>query len=64
MLLSQFIPSSPSPAVSQICSLCIRLYSCPANMFISTIFLDSIHMCSYTNSVFLFLTYFTLYNRF
>ena len=28
-----------------------------------TIFLDSIYMCEYTIFVFLFLTYFTLYNR-
>ena len=29
----------------QVCSLCLHLYSCPANRFISTISLDSIHMC-------------------
>ena len=29
----------------QVCSLCLRLYSCTANRFIGTIFLDSIHMC-------------------
>ena len=28
----------------QVCSLCLHLYSCPANRFISIIFLDSIHM--------------------
>ena len=27
-----------------VCSLCLCLHSCPANGFISTIFLDSIHM--------------------
>ena len=32
----------------------------PANRLISTIFLDSIYMCSYTVFVFLFLAYFTL----
>ena len=48
----------------QVPSLRLCLYSCPADRFISTIFLDSIHMRSYTKSVFLFLTYFTLYNRF
>ena len=31
-LLSQFVPPSPSPAVSKICSLCLCLYSCPANL--------------------------------
>ena len=38
MLLSQFIPPSPFPAVSKACSLCLYLLSCSANMFISTIF--------------------------
>ena len=46
MLLCQFVPTSPSPAVSTVCSLCLHVYSCPANRFISTIFLDSIYMCS------------------
>ena len=31
-LLSQFVPPSPSPAVSKICSLCLHLYPCPANL--------------------------------
>ena len=43
MLLSEFIPPSPSPTVSP-SSLCLHLYSCPENMFISIIFLDSIYM--------------------
>ena len=43
-LLSQFIPPSPFSLCSQACSLCLHLYSCPANRFISTIFLDSIYM--------------------
>ena len=30
-----------SPLCLQVCSLCLHLYSCPANRFISTIFLDS-----------------------
>ena len=46
----------------QVCSLCLHLYSCSANRVISTIFLDSIYMHQYTIPVFLFLTYFTLYN--
>ena len=29
----------------QVNSLCLCLYSCPANRFISTIFLDSTYMC-------------------
>ena len=36
-------------------SLCLHLYSCPTNRFISTIFLDSVYMCWYTKFVFLFL---------
>ena len=52
LLLSQFIPE---PNLSQkhsllpllcpwVCSLCPSLYSCPANRFLSTVFLDSIYM--------------------
>ena len=44
MLLSQIIPPSPSPVCPKVCSLCLHLYSCPANWFISTIFLDSIYI--------------------
>ena len=44
MVLSQFVPPSPSPAVSEVCFLYPHLYSCPAIMFISTIFLDSIYI--------------------
>jgi len=44
-------------------SLCLPLYSCPANRFLCTIFLA--HICVNTwLFVFLFLTYFTLYDRF
>ena len=39
-LLSPLAPPSPSPAVSTVCSLCLRFYSCPANRFLNTIFLD------------------------
>ena len=46
----------------QVCSLCLFL-CCPENKFISTIFLDSIYMHQYMIYTFLFLTYFTLYNR-
>ena len=62
MLLSHFIPASPSPPpCPQVHSLCLRLYSCPATRFISTIlFLDSIYMCLHMVFVFLFLTVFTL----
>ena len=63
MLLSQFIPPIPPVLCPRVCSLCLRLHCCPANGFIRTIFLDAIHMRSYTIFVFLFVTYFTLYNR-
>ena len=39
---SQFVPPSPSPTVSTSHSLCLYLYSCPANRFIRTIFLHFI----------------------
>ena len=29
LLLSEFMPPSPSPAVSTVCSPCLHLYSCP-----------------------------------
>ena len=45
----------------RICSLCLHVYSCPANRFNSTIFLDSVYMHQY--DFFLFLTYFTPYDR-
>ena len=43
-----YFPSSSYPLLlplcPQVCSLCLCLYSCPANSFVSTIFLDSIYM--------------------
>ena len=66
MILSHFVPAytclSPCP---QVHSLCLHLYSCPAPTFIRTFFffLDSIYMSSHMVFVFLFLTYFTLYDR-
>ena len=52
MLLSQFVPASPVPAVST-SLLCLHLCSCSINRFINIIFLDSIYMCYYTTFVFL-----------
>ena len=46
-----------------ICSQYLNLHCCPANRLISTIFLDSTYICINMIFVFLFLTYFTLYNR-
>ena len=47
----------------QVSSLCLHLHCCPANRFISTIFLDFICTHSYTIFVFLLLTYLTRSNR-
>ena len=40
---SEFIPSFPCPTVSTSLFSCLDLYSCPADRFIRTIFLDSIY---------------------
>ena len=45
-----------------VCSLHLCHNLCPANRFICTIFLSSTYMREYTIFVFLFLTYFTLYD--
>ena len=67
MPLSYFVPAYPSPSpCPQVHSLVgLRLYSCLAPRFFMTFFffLDSIYMCQHTVFVFLFLTYFTLYDR-
>ena len=64
---SHFVPAYPSPSLCpQVNSLHLRLYSCPASRFFRTIFfffLHSIYMCQHTVFVFLFLTYFTLYDN-
>ena len=54
----------PAPCVLK-STLHLHLYACPAPRFFRTIifFLDSIYMCQHTVLVFLFLTYFTLYDR-
>ena len=51
-------PPAPSPAATcpQVSSLRSRLYSCPANRFISTIFLDSISSVQSPSRVRLFAT--------
>ena len=60
-LLSQFVWPSPSPAVSMKLHSMFESLSCPTNRFI--IFLVSIYTTHwYTIFVFLFLTYFILYN--
>ena len=53
----------PLPQSPKDCSLHLCLFCCLAHRVIVTIFLNSIYMCYYTVLVFLFLTYFTLYNR-
>ena len=60
--ISQFIPPSLPPPCPHVHSLCLHLYSCPANRFICTIFEVSTYMHWYTIFVFLFLTYFTLHS--
>ena len=56
-LLPPLLPPCP-----WVCSLCLFLFCCPENKFISAISSDSVYMCQYTVFIFLFLTYFTLYN--
>ena len=66
MPLYHLVPSYPSPSpCPQVHSGGPHLYSCPAPRFFITIFffLDSVYMCQHTVFVFLFLTYFTLYDR-
>ena len=68
MPLSHFVPSYPSPSLyPQVHSLVgPHLYSGIAPMYFMTIFcvffLNSIFMCQHMVIVFLFLTYFTLYD--
>ena len=68
MPLSHFVPAYRSPSLCpQVHSLIgLRLYSHPAPRFFMTLFffLDSIYMCQRKVFVFLFLTYFTPYDRF
>ena len=63
VLPSQFIPPLLPLLCPQVCSLPLHLDSCPANRFITIVFLDSMFMGYYMILVFLFLTYFTLYDR-
>ena len=56
-------PTLLFPPCPHVHSLCLHLYSCPANRFICAIFLDSTYIRQYTIFVFLFLAYFTLYDR-
>ena len=64
MPLSHFVPAYLSPSLCpQVHSLRLCLYSCPAPGSSDFFFLDSIYMCQHTVFVFLFLTYFTLYDR-
>ena len=53
VLLSQRTPLSPSPC-PQVHCLHLCFYSCPANRFISTIFLDFIYICVNTHLFFSF----------
>ena len=55
---SCLLPHSP-----KVCSLHLCLFCCLAYRNVITIFLNFIYMHSYSVLVYLFLTYFTLYNR-
>ena len=64
--VSHFVPAYPYfSRCPQVHSLHLCLYSCPAPRFLiaTFFFLDSIYVCQHTVFVFLFLTYFTLYDR-
>ena len=67
MTLSHFVPAYPSPSPRpQVHCLHLRLCSCPAPRFFRTIYLffsDSIYTCQHMVFVFLFVIYFTLYDR-
>ena len=68
MPLSHFVPAYPSPSpCPQVHFLRLCLYSYPDPRFFRTnfffFFLDSIYICQQMVFVFLFLTYFTLYDR-
>ena len=67
MPLSHFVPAPPSPFPLPVSS---SPFSTSASLFLSCpevlqnlFFLDSIYMCQHTVFAFLFLTYFTLYDR-
>ena len=55
-------PTAPRNSPLAVHSFVLCLNFCPANRFICTIFLGSTYMRQYTIFLFLFLTYFTLYN--
>ena len=55
------LSSSPTPPSPQVFSPHLCLYSYPANRFIRTTFLNSI--CTHEYVIFVFLIYFTLFNR-
>ena len=68
MPLSRFVPAYPSPphVLKSILYVCIFIPVLPlgsSEPFYFYFFLDSIYMCQHTVFVFLFLTYFTLYDR-
>ena len=53
----------PLPQNPKVFSIHLCLFCCLTYKVIITIFLNSVYMCQYTVLVFLFLAYFTLYNR-
>ena len=65
LLCYSLISSHPHllPHSPKVCSLHLCLFCCRAYRVVFTVFLNSTHMDSYTVLVFLFLAFFTLYNR-
>ena len=65
MLLSHFVPAYPYPpcVLNSILYICVFIPVLPLGSSEPIFFLDSIYMCQHTVFVFLFLTYFTLYDK-
>ena len=59
---SRFVPPSRPPLCHQVCPLCLHLHPAQQIHF-QCCLLDSMYMCQDTMFIFLFLTFFTLYNR-
>ena len=57
MPLSQFIPPLLPSLCTQVFSLCLHLHCCPANRFISTIFLDWMYIYICINIQYLFCSF-------
>ena len=60
-ICQRYSPSSSHPSLPALCpqvhSQHLPLFSCPANCFTSTVFLDSMYMCSYLKKMVKFLSF-------